>query len=622
MNRRAILAIFLSTLAILAYEMFFLPKPPPPGEEPADGAPAVGELADPLSSDRVPGIESADPPEAFDSAPASETASGEAGGFEEGTTGGFPSDATDAATLVSSGDEAPARLVRVETPLYRVAIDTRGGVIASAELLAYENDERDGPVQLVAADSPGGLTLTLAAKDGNVSLENLVFRANRDRVRIDREDGVESLVLEQRLATGITVRRTWTFAGDSYRIGFKQDIVRETGAQEVFSYKLAWKPGVAITEGRPEIERDQVGAVTMAGQDIVRNPTHKIDEEGELHPTNVKWTAIKGKYFAVALLFEGDPGAEVLVRKAPGVDRAWFEAKIPIRSPMGSSDSFGLYLGPLDYEILESEGNGLERMIDLGWALIEPISRVLLVFMNFLYKFIPNYGWVIIIVSVVSKLILHPLSRKQFQSMKDMQKVQGPMQKLREKYKDDPQKLNKEMMELYRREGINPMGGCFPMLLQMPVFFALFQVLNKTIELRHAEWFGWINDLSRPEVLFEMPFAIPFLGSGFSLLPIVMGVLMFWQQKMSTVDPRQKAMIYMMPILFTFLFYRFPSGLVLYWLVNNVMSIAQQRAIHRSDDTPKDADTTTPQPPAGPPSKSGKAARSKKKKRATAKETT
>ncbi|NNE09652.1 MAG: membrane protein insertase YidC, partial [Gemmatimonadetes bacterium] len=381
--------------------------------------------------------------------------------------------------------------------------------------------------------------------------------------------------------------------------------------------------------GRPEIEKDQVGAVTMVGPDIVRDATRKIGEEGKLHTSNVEWTAIKGKYFAVALEFDGDPGAEVLIRKAPAVDRAWFEAKIPIRSPMGSSDSFGLYLVPLDFEILQAEGHGLERMLDLGWAIIEPISRLLLKFMNFLYKFIPNYGWVIIIVSVVSKVILHPLSRKQFQSMKDMQNVQGPMQKLREKHKDDPQKLNKEMMELYKREGINPMGGCFPMLLQMPVFFALFQVLNKTIELRHASWFGWINDLSRPEVLFEMPFPIPFLGSGFSLLPIVMGGLMFWQQKMSTVDPRQKAMVYMMPILFTFLFYRFPSGLVLYWLVNNVMSIAQQRSIQKAGGKPKKdadagpgADATTPQPAAGKHSKPGKAKARGKKSRATAKEIT
>lgn len=604
MNRRAILAILLSTLAILAYEMFFLPKAPPRGTDQE----VAGKVIDPLVGEEVPGIESTDPPAAFNSAP--EQAQAGESGFAA---------APDAPL---SDDPVAAKTVTIETPLYRVKIKTLGGVVSSAELLQYENDERDGPVQLVAPDSPGGLTLSLATKEGNVSLEKLVFRADRDRIQINNPEDSETLILEQRLATGITIRRTFTFTGDSYRVDMRQEIARETGSQEVFSYKLAWKPGVALTEGRPEIEKDQVGAVTMAGTDVVRDKTHKIDEEGELHPSNVKWTAIKGKYFAVALQFEGEPGAEVLVRKAPAVERAWFEAKIPVRSPMGSSDSFGLYIVPLDYEVLLAEGHGLERMLDLGWAIIEPISRVLLKFMNFVYRFIPNYGWVIIIVSVVSKLILHPLSRKQFQSMKDMQKVQGPMTKLREKHKDEPQKLNKEMMELYKREGINPMGGCFPMLLQMPVFFALFQVLNKTIELRHAPWFGWINDLSRPEVLFEMPFAIPFLGTGFSLLPIVMGGLMFWQQKMSTVDPRQKAMVYMMPILFTFLFYRFPSGLVLYWLVNNVMSIAQQRSIHKASDAPKDADATPPQQAAGSSSRPGKAKARAKKSRATAKEIT
>jgi len=219
----------------------------------------------------------------------------------------------------------------------------------------------------------------------------------------------------------------------------------------------------------------------------------------------------------------------------------------------------------------------------MGWSVIRPISRITLAFMLFLHRFIPNYGLVILVISLLTKLLFYRLTNKSLKSMKDMQKIQGQVSALREKYKNDAQKLQKETMALYKKEGVNPMGGCLPMLLQMPVFIALYSVLRSTIELRQAPFVWWINDLSQPDVLANLPFSIPFLGTTLSLLPLLMGVSMYVQQKMSTADPRQKAMTVMMPVLFTFFFYRLPSGLVFYWLVNNVLSIGQQWFVHRND---------------------------------------
>jgi YidC/Oxa1 family membrane protein insertase len=192
-----------------------------------------------------------------------------------------------------------------------------------------------------------------------------------------------------------------------------------------------------------------------------------------------------------------------------------------------------------------------------------------------------NYGIDIILLTILIKIIFYPLSVKSYKSMKEMQKMQPIISKLKEKYKDDKQKLNQEMMDLYKKKGINPMGGCLPMIIQIPVFFALYKALSGAIELRHAPFMLWINDLSAPEDLFS--FSIAGYSLPIRILPLVMGVTQVIQQKMTptSADPIQEKMMLFMPIFFTFLFWGFPSGLVLYWLVNNVISIAQQYYINK-----------------------------------------
>jgi YidC/Oxa1 family membrane protein insertase len=208
--------------------------------------------------------------------------------------------------------------------------------------------------------------------------------------------------------------------------------------------------------------------------------------------------------------------------------------------------------------------------------------------MDFIYDhFIPNYGVAIIILTIFTKIILWPLGNKSYKSMADMKKIQPLMAGIKEKYKDDKRKMNEEMMGLYKTYKVNPMGGCLPMVVQIPVFFALYRMLYEAIELRHAPFFWWINDLSAPDRLFRFDFAVPFMEPpyGIPVLTIIMGATMFFQQKMSPPmgDPTQAKMMMMMPIVFTFIFINFSSGLVLYWLVNNVLSMAQQYYITKKN---------------------------------------
>jgi YidC/Oxa1 family membrane protein insertase len=251
----------------------------------------------------------------------------------------------------------------------------------------------------------------------------------------------------------------------------------------------------------------------------------------------------------------------------------------------GATGRYTLFIGPKDFDLLESVGKGIERAIDFGYFGF--ISKPLLNVLHFFHRFTSSYGIDIIILTVLIKLLMWPLTHKSMASMKSMQKLAPQMEKLKEKFADDKEKLNREIMELYKRNGVNPLGGCLPMVLQLPVFYGLYSVLGTPIELRHAP-FLWINDLSQPD-WHSLPFTVPSwwpsaLPAGIPVLTILMGASMFLQQWMtpSAGDPNQKKMMMLMPLMFTFMFVSFPAGLTVYWLVNNVLGIAQQYWINRN----------------------------------------
>jgi len=240
-----------------------------------------------------------------------------------------------------------------------------------------------------------------------------------------------------------------------------------------------------------------------------------------------------------------------------------------------------LYLGPLEYSTIKGLGVDLENIMSLG-KLLKPISKAVLWIFIRLRMILPNYGWVLIVFAFLIKIVLYPLTNKSMQSMKEMQNLQPKIEELRKKYQGEPQKLNTEQMKLYKEHGVNPMGGCLPLLLQMPILIALFTVFRTTIELRHAPFIWWITDLSAPDTIFTLPFAIPIYGQHVNVLPIIMALSTILQQKLSgtsSSNPQQKMMTYMMPIMFFFMFNQFPSGLNLYYTLFNLLTVAQQKFV-------------------------------------------
>ena len=284
---------------------------------------------------------------------------------------------------------------------------------------------------------------------------------------------------------------------------------------------------------------------------------------------NVEWIAARSKYFAVIVFPRS-------FQRAYGYTYATAENESP---SVGIQDSSVLiYAGPLDYGVLREIGLDTHLMVDFGWPVIRDIGRLLFWFCTSVISFAGNWGFKIILLSIALKVVLLPLTQKSFRSMAMLKKVQPKMKAIQEKYKSDPKALQAAMQKLYREEGVNPLGGCLPLLLQMPVFFALYRVLANSVQLRGAPFMLWIQDLSSPEILIR--FGSPILGlHGVGLLAVLMGLAMFLQQKMTMTDQSQKGMMYIMPIFMTFLFMRFPAGLTLYWFMNNILTIVQQRMI-------------------------------------------
>jgi len=294
------------------------------------------------------------------------------------------------------------------------------------------------------------------------------------------------------------------------------------------------------------------------------------------------WIAARSKYFVVCLL---DDSREQFISSA--ISASFKEKELYSLSAQMQSNkisNISLYLGPLEYERIKSLGVNLELIMDFGWAIIRPISKSVLWVLKTMHTIIPNYGIILIIFSVLVKLLVYPLTRRSYQSTQAMQSIQPEINALREKYKNNATKLNQATMELYKKKGVNPLGMCFPMLLQMPLLFALFTVFRSTIELRGEPFVFWIKDLSAPDILFYLPFKIPLYGNYVCALPILMALSMYAQQKMmqpsSATGPQadqQKIMQYFMMGFFFLIFNSFPSGLNLYYTLFNILTIAQQK---------------------------------------------
>ena len=476
----------------------------------------------------------------------------------------------DPATNKSSLNNAGETSFAVETNLYSAIVSNiNGGSFTSFVLKNYKATDSTS-VQLVDNFNKNSLLFQSMSIEG-VSLNlnnswNFVGRQYDLHVDTSPETVKFSTVID-----GKIIYKSLTFNPGSYEINVSFDLsnIKDELSQGV--YTLSWSGGLPTTERNLKDELFYYKAYAYQGDELSSEKLRAGKTLSENYRGRTGWVATRNKYFIAALIStESGVGASLggsFEGESPKFD-------ISITQQVNSSNSFTLYLGPLEYDNVASVGVNLEKSMSMGFSLIRPISRGVLAALVAMHKYIPNYGIVLIIFSILVKLVVYPLTRKSYQSMRAMSSLQPKLQALKEKHAKDPQKLNKATMALYKEEGVNPMGGCLPMLIQMPLLFALFQVFRSTIELRGEPFMLWITDLSAPDTLFEIG------GFPINILPLVMAASMFIQQKMTPTAAgagQQKTMMYFMNIFFIFIFYRLPSGLNLYYTLFNVLTILQQK---------------------------------------------
>ncbi len=465
-----------------------------------------------------------------------------------------------------------AKLDTIETPLVSAVFSNVGGSVVKYTLKKYKHHS-DGFVQLV----PTGrecITDIIMIDGKSYNLKDSVYTL--------KERTENSITYTLLLDEDREIVKKYTFSYTDYAALLSLNL------PDLESYTVAWDGGLLFTEKNQQEELRYFSAVALTEGGLISTSLSSLPYEGEKIPSvAVKWAGIKNKYFLASIIPEKVETRGIKIRrfsKSPprgggcipggrGCSPTGGKTINPDDVRMGvhlttrpqSTLEFLLFIGPLDYRLLSSYKVGLEDACYMGWKFIKPISRGILFVIMFFGRFIPNYGLVVIIFALLITMIFYPITSFNQKTMKKTAELQPKLRALQKKHAKDPQRLNKATMELYRKSGVNPMSGCLPLVIQMPIFFALYAILQTTINLRGAEFVGWIKDLSQPDPYF--------------VLPILMGITMFLQQKImgtqATQGESQRMLTYMMPIFLTFIFLSLPSGIVLYWLSYNVFNIAQ-----------------------------------------------
>ena len=463
---------------------------------------------------------------------------------------------------------APSREIVVETDKYQAIFTTQGARLVSFKLKDYKATAgKDAPpVQMHATGPLRYSTLRTTGSEGFSLSEDARFEtASPGEVELT---GTDQLTISFRhvAANGMQYVKTFLLHGNEYTIdtGFELSNATNTSlrgtvnlalvqrwddTQETDSYSFSG-PATLVQDKVDEVNVDDLKEAAVSyGQDVV-------------------WTSFQTKYFlSVVVPAEKTVERVQVLRDGDAIESVLETPYFTLQPGERRQLDYLVFIGPKEPQALKAAGHHLDKVVSFGFFNL--LAQPLFVVLTFFYGFFKNYGVAIILLTVLIKIIFWPLTHKSYSSMKSMQKLQPEMQKMRDKYKNDKERLNKEMMALYKTHRVNPLGGCLPMLVQIPVFFALYQVLLSSIALRHAPFAFWLTDLSAKDPYY--------------ITPLLMGASMFVQQKMTptTADPMQAKIFMMMPIVFTFMFLNFPSGLVIYWLVNNLLTILQQYFIHR-----------------------------------------
>ncbi len=476
-----------------------------------------------------------------------------------------------------------AQRIKIQTDLLKVEIDTYGGEIREAKLLEYpvEVDMPDVPFRLLTDTGPGILVAQsgLVGTGGEFPNHKTEFKAEAESFDLLDSDSSLEVPLRWTSPDGIDYVKTFTFYRDSYLIDVDFTVDNRSGNRlETYLYGqylsteyVEESEGFLFFKALPSYK----GAALYTPENKYEKIDYKeIRNDSPVFETNSGWVAMLQHYFMTAWLPHENAPYEFYTKPlhdASGQMR--YLAGFVTRTPtIVENNSIGtlraqIYAGPKEQDRIKDPSEGLILTVDYGW--LTPVSSPLFWILQKINDVIQNWGWSIILLTLLVKIVFYPLSAASYKSMAKMKKLQPRLKTLKERYGDDKQKLNQEMMQIYKKEKINPLGGCLPILIQIPVFIALYWVLLESVELRQAPFIFWLDDLSRAD-----PFYV---------LPVLMGASMFAQQFLNPtpLDALQKNIMMSLPIVFTFFFLWFPSGLVLYWLINNVLSIAQQWYITR-----------------------------------------
>ena len=549
---RLVIAIVLSVLVFLAWQFFFVDKDavqksasqtaqPPAQKEPVKAAQPYPQETQTVQSDKT-GV---------------------------------------ADTPVSTPALIP-KTITVDTSLYRVKLSEKGAGITSFVLKNYrETVQKDSPLkELLPRENPFETVLIGFAGKSLPGLDRAVFSTKAYVETVNVRDSARSITFSWKSDLGVVVEKTYKFSPDSYLIGL--DIAIKNGSAQTIQDKLF----VALTSTLPNDKRMYgfEGPSALIDKNLEEVKIKDIADQN-IYPGNVKWVALQDRYFMMSVIPEevGEASMRLYLKGDDLIEAQYALPDGAIGPGTQHTYKYSLFFGPKSMQILGTVGHSLNKALDFG--MFDILAKPCVWLMNKLYSVIPNYGIAIIVLTMLIKGVLWPLGSKSYKSMSEMKKIQPLMKEIREKHKNDKKKMNEEVMGLYRTYKINPLGGCLPMVVQLPVFFALYRMLYQAIELRHAPFFLWIDDLSAPDRLFHFGFSVPFMEPpyGIPVLTIIMGATMLLQQKMSPPmgDPTQAKMMMFMPLIFTVIFINFSAGLVLYWLVNNVLSISQQYYIQK-----------------------------------------
>ena len=553
MQIRALLAVIISLIILVIYQLYFTP---PAEKEKGQPAPEKAQTAAPAKEGALKPISPA-----------------------EKISGAVPESQAQGTSEIK--DQA-GKDVTIETPLYTAVFNTRGVRLKDFRVKKYLDKvgEEAQPIDLATQNLGNGYPFGLEITQANFPFSHdSLFQVSADSLKLGPRQDKGEIVFSWDSPEGLKITQQMIFYADNYRIDINLQMANHSSLPIEGRPGLVWlgKIHPATNGGGFSCLPGTGGSSTASVPPftaLVKKEFQEVevkDIKGEKRfSDSVQWGAFQDQYFLAAFVPMKSEGTELILRKISDT-----VAELRFTGPLASlppatqfSQSFLMFLGPKDLDKLKEFGHDLDRALDFGW--FDVVAKPMLWALKFFYQYTGNYGLAIILLTIIIKILFWWPTNLSYKSMRDMKKLQPEMAKLREKFKGDKEKMNKELMELYRRYKVNPMSGCLPMVIQIPVFFALYKVLQYSIQLRHAPFYWWIQDLSAQDPYY--------------ISPILMGASMFVQQWLTPTaeDPTQAKMMMIMPVVFTFMFLSFPTGLVIYWFFSNLLSIGQQLYINQN----------------------------------------